>query len=215
MNGMKTACQLMILGMVLLWFHFPVFAGEDVQFSWAVLADTPDGQRPLDFTKPEPLVDGTTLQIFLEQQPGVYLYVYLVDSSGELALIFPEGIDYYNETSPDDRIIRIPPGASRFEFTPPPGQEKLYLMASNDRLVKLEQLTAEYLENQADRRGRMAVMQEMKRIRRQHSKLSQVTETSVPVAGTVRSSVEMAETFNVTQVKANTFYSRILRISHE
>lgn len=190
-------------------------AGQTFEFSWAVLADTPHGQKPVDFTQQTPLGDGTTLQIFLEQKPGVFIYVYLVDSNGALELIFPEVLELYNSTVPADRIIRIPPGASRFEFTPPPGQEKLYIMASIRRLLKLEQLTEKYLQQPGDRKNRAAVLQEMKKIRRQNSKLTQTTETSVPVAGTVRSGKQGRETFRVTRVKAENFYSRILRISHE
>ena len=192
-----------------------LFAETPVQFSWAVLSDTPEGLKTLDFTKPKTLPDGTTIQIYLEQKPGVYIYIYLIDSRGALDFLFPGDIDFYNSVTPTDRIFRIPADTDRFELTPPGGQEKLHLIASSSRLTGLEKLTADYLEQPEDPQRQAAVTQEMKRIRKQHSKLAQTTETSVPVAGTVRSRGALFDSFEVTKVNAKSFYSRILRIIHE
>jgi len=194
---------------------FPVLAEAPVQFSWAVLTDTDKGIRPLDFSTPQKLKTGTTIQIYIEQKPGVFIYLYLLDSSGGLDFLFPGDTDFYTTVSPTDRIFRIPADTDRFELTPPGGQEKLYLLASATRLVRLEELTASYLEQPDDPARKAEVIQELKVIRREHSDLAQTTETSVPVAGTIRSRGVLFDSFEATKVNAVDFYSRILRIDHD
>jgi len=199
----------------LLLFTGPLAARAQVSFSWAVLTDTEKGLRTIDFSTAPKLANGTTLQIYLEQKAGTYLYLYLVDSSGGLDFLFPGEPDYYKAVEPTDRIYRIPADTDRFELTPPGGQEKIYLLASPSRLSDLENLTAKYLAKPNDSARRAAVIQELKRLRRQHSKLARTTETSVPVAGTVRSRGSLFDAFEVTKVNAPGFYSRILRLDHD
>jgi hypothetical protein len=98
---------------------------------------------------------------------------------------------------------------------PPDGQEKLYLLASPARLTGLEKLTATFLENPDNTNHRADVIKELKLLRRRHSSLAQKTETSVPVAGTIRSRGARTGSFEATQVNADGFYSRILRLNHE
>lgn len=190
------------------------YAGTPVEFSWAVLSDTETGPKPLDFSSIPQLKNGTTLQIYIEQKPGAFIYIYLVDSIGGLSFIFPSDPQQYDAAVPGDQVVRIPPETARFELTPPNGQEKLYLLASPTRLTKLEQLTTTYLKNESDTIARSDVFKELKLIHRKHSALAQKTETSVPVAGTVATRGG-ASTFNAIHVKTDSLYSRILRINHD
>ncbi len=211
----KFSILLLIMGAGLFLAPGVPEAQEQVRFSWAVLTDTDKGLRNLDFTTVPKLANGTTIQFYLEQKPGTYLYLYLVDSGGGLDFLFPGEPDYYDTIPPSDRIYRIPADTDRFELTPPGGQEKLYLLASPVRLTSLERLTGKFLEQPGDASRRAAVIQELKRIRRQHSRLARTTETSVPIAGTVRSRGALFDSFEVTKVNAPGFYSRILRLDHD
>lgn len=195
----------------------PSFAAaqEQVQFSWALLVDRAAGQQQaLDASMPISLASGSTLQVYIEQQPGTYVYLYLLDSAEELHFLFPEETNSYNSLPAKNKTYRIPPGTDRFTLVPPSGQEKLYLMASSTRLAKLEKLTAEYLAKPQATERKGAVIQEMKKIRRLHSRLAQITETSVPVAGTVRTR-DLQGDLTATRVSAMDFYSKIIRLNHE
>jgi hypothetical protein len=161
------------------------------------------------------LKNGATIQIYLEQKTGVYLYLYLIDSSGTLAFLFPGEKDFYSKDVPADRIFRLPSDTDQFELTPPGGQEKLYLLASSDRLGNLEKATAAFLDQPDDPLRKEEVIKELKRLRQEHSALAQTTETSVPVAGTVRSRGVLFDSFKATKVNTVGFYSRILRIDHD
>ncbi|HBI15865.1 MAG TPA: hypothetical protein DDY20_10200 [Desulfobulbaceae bacterium] len=204
---------LLICSMTL--FSGPACAEPPVEFSWAVLTGTDEGLRPLDFTTPPKLKNGATIQIYLEQKPGVYLYLYLIDSSGEVAFLYPGEKDFYSKVAPSDRVFRLPTDTNRFELTPPSGQEKLYLLAGANRLDKLEKITAAFLDQPGHPLRKEEVVKELKRLRQEHSTLVQVTETSVPVAGTVRSRGVPSDSFEATKVNAVGFYSRILRIDHD
>ena len=193
----------------------PACAQAPVQFSWAVLTGTDGGLRPLDFATPPKLKNGATIQIYLEQKPGVYLYLYLIDSSGDVAFLFPGEKDFYSKVAPADRVFRLPADTDRFELTPPGGQEKLYLLAAANRLGRLEEVTAAFLAQPDDPLRKEEVAKELKRLRQEHSSLAKTTETSVPVAGTVRSRGVLSDSFEVTRVDAVDFYSRILRIDHD
>ena len=186
-----------------------------MEFSWAVLTDTATGAKPLDFSSIPKLNNGTTLQIYIEQKPGAFIYIYLIDSTGGLSFIFPNDPQSYSSATPGDQVVRIPPETARFELTPPNGQEKLYLLASPTRLTKLEKLTTNFLKNESDTVARAAVIKELKLIHRKHSSLAQKTETSVPVAGTVRTRGAAASNFDAIHVKTASLYSRILRINHD
>jgi len=192
-----------------------VIAEEPVHFAWAVLADMPAETRTLDFTVPLSLPEGTTLQIYIEQQSGSYIYLYLLSSSGQLYFLFPEQTDYYSAHPPMEKKFWIPAKSDHFELVPPGGQEKLYLMASGHRLENLEKLTEKYMENRDDPEKKAAVLQELKKIRRQYSTLAQTTETSVPVAGTVRTRGDQDYSFEAIKVNATDFYSKVLRINHD
>jgi hypothetical protein len=215
MSSLKLILQTFVTILFLIAFTPTSHAEPLVQFSWAVLTDTSTGLQPLDFSTTPKLKSGTTLQIYIEQKPGAFIYLYLVDSTGGLTFIFPGDTKYYNSVQPSDQVFRIPPDTARFELTPPDGQEKLYLLASPDRLTKLEELTATFLKQPDDTARRADVTKELKLLRRQHSTLAQKTETSVPIAGTIRSRGADTGAFEATQVNANGFYSKILRIEHD
>lgn len=215
MTSFKCIIRTIVAVFILTFFTAISHAEVPVQFSWAVLTDTETGLRPLDFSTTPVLKSGTTLQIYLEQKPGTFIYIYLVDSTGGLTFIFPGDPKHYNSTTPTDQILRIPPDTARFELMPPDGQEKLYLLASSTRLTKLESLTEKYQKKRDDKELRADVLKELKLLRRKHSSLAQKTETSVPVAGTIRTRGNDTGSFDAVQVNSEDFYSRILRINHE
>jgi len=215
MHSSKLTFQFLVIVLLLTCMTTFSQAKSTVEFSWAVLTDTTTGVKPLNFSPTPKLKSGTTLQIYIEQKPGAFIYIYLTDSTGGLSFIFPGDPRHYDSTTPTERIVRIPPNTARFKIMPPDGQEKFYLLASPTKLAKLEQLTAAYMNNDDDTVLRANVIKELKLLHRKHSSLAQKTETSVPVAGTVRTRSASGRSFDAVQVKADGVYSRILRINHD
>ena len=189
-----------------------------VSFSWALLVDGDHGQTSADIKSSLSIGEKSTLQFYFSREEGTFLYLFLLDSGGSLALIFPETPDHYATSPPNAGTFRVPPDPDRFSTAPPPGQERLYLLASSTRLTTLEELAGDHSREPDDPRLKAAILQEMKKLRRKHSTLSQSPEASVPVAGTIRTrsaTPGTKDTFMVTKVSGVQFYSRTLRINHE
>ena len=193
-------------------------SNNKVSFSWALLVDKEHGQESADIKSSIEISGKSTLQFYFSREPGTFLYLFLLDSGGTLALIFPETPDHYVTSPPKAGTFRIPPNPDRFSTAPPPGQERLYLLASSSRLITLENLANDFAREPDSPKLKAAILQEMKKLRRKHSTLSQSPETSVPVAGTIRTrsaTPGTENTFMVTRVSGVPFYSRTLRINHE
>ena len=111
--------------------------------------------------------------------------------------------------------VFIPDQENTFLVSPPAGTEKLYLLASPERLEKLENLVTSFIQAPDDIAARSAVLKEIKKLRRQHSALTQATETGVPIAGTIITRSLLPSRLQATQVATDGFYSRIIRIKHD
>lgn len=190
-------------------------AAGAIEFSWAFLIETSAGLKPIDFTTPPTVHDGTALQIYVEPKMNTCLYIFLIDSNDKLTPIFPSEPGYYNSGASGGPCF-IPSGNDRFTLVPPGGEEKFYLLASSSRQYRLEELTENFLNNPEDLEQKALLVREIKTLRRKHSKLTQITEKGVPVAGTIGvRGIDKPKTFAATLVKATDFYSKILRLNHE
>lgn len=208
-----------LLLIVLCWL-VAVPAGAEqqtVSFSWALLTDTENGPRELDTSVPVSLALGDTVQFYFDCRQGAYVYLFLEDAAGTLSLLHPKTALFYDNRPPKPESFRIPASPERFRLVPPAGQDRLHLLVSPLRLTKLEGLTAAFLAAPEETRRQAAVIQEIKRLKRRYSELAQPPETSIPVAGTIRTRGAESETggFSVVQVSEAVFYSRTIRINHQ
>lgn len=119
---------------------------DDIEFRWAILADSTEGMRPLDFTGSPIVFSGTALQLYIEHLNNCHVYLYLLDSGNELTPIYPPEKGYYNYGFPRGPKL-VPPGDQSFTFVPPAGTETLLLLATVERQFQLEELTDIFLKN--------------------------------------------------------------------
>ena len=196
-----------------------VRAGDSVRFKWALLYDTEEGLKAVDFKDPPTFEAQTTLQFFFHPSQNTYLYLLLLDSSKVFSPVFPVARDYYDNFRPGE-ILRIPGGEGRFTVFPPAGQETFYLLASTERLSAIEELMEHCMLHPEDTEKQAALFQQVRLLRRKHSKLTQYTEKGVPISGTMSNLTKTrgtapSETFAAAQVEADGFYSKIIRVQHE
>ncbi len=194
-------------------------AAQDIRFNWALLVDTDTGLAALNFDSPPLVTDNNTLQLYLHPDKSTFIYIFLLDSSNYFTPIFPTMGNYYDRYPPGGPI-HIPTGEDRFTTLPPAGQEKFYLIASAKRLKSVEKLLKESLNYPDDVNLQAKLFEEVRYLRRKHSKMTQYTEKGMPVSGTMRSlnqtrGTAKESTFVATHVEASGFYSRILRLNHE
>jgi hypothetical protein len=144
---MKIFRFFLVTGWVLLAvFVGTVSGGEPLSFSWAFFLKSGDEQvKSLNFATPEAVEGGNLLRIFLELDENAYVYLYLLDSRNDLYLVFPPSGSFYNGDFPTGYKAYIPSGQEWFVLDNSTGTERFYLLASPERLKKLEGLTDRFM----------------------------------------------------------------------
>ena len=191
----------------------PAFA-EKVSFRWAILADSTEGMRPLDFTGSPIVFSGTALQLYIEHLNNCHLYLYLLDSSSRLTPIYPPQKGYYDYGFPRGPKL-VPPGDQSFTFVPPAGTETLVLIASADRLFQLEELTEIFNQNPNQMGQQELLLQEIEDMLKGEGSKAQAAEglEKVIVKYTTPDGIKEKQ-FKAIKVKSSDFYGRKLPIDH-
>lgn len=168
----------------------PAEAGEkgnkNLNFKWAVLRlDTNNKYEIISNQKRPQLSSEDLIKIFIQPITNAYVYVYLLDSRNELKLLFPTGIDYFDSDYEFGKNYYIPIGENFFAIDEHKGTEKLYLLASAERLKELESLTGEYLNASGNKKitAKSEILKEIKRLKTHFSMSSSSSERPIPIAG--------------------------------
>ena len=125
----RRSANLIIIALLTLGLFGSKVYGADVEFRWAILAESEGRMQGLDFSGVPPVVhSGTALQIYLEHIENCHIYLFLLDSSDLLTPLYPTASGYYNYGFPRGPKF-IPPGDESFAFVPPAGIETFYLIS--------------------------------------------------------------------------------------
>jgi hypothetical protein len=164
---------------------------------------------------------GDRLKIFFEPKSDQYFYLVHLSSQGELTPLHPPAAQAARV--PKGTQLFIPSGGNWFELDGHAGQEKFFLIASAERLDRLEELCARHtaFKDKPDAGPSTdAVLDEIKRLRQQHKPLSAPAEKPVRIGGSVRGEQEpSAAAFPdiaplATEVTAPGFFTRTFSIDH-
>lgn len=164
---------------------------------------------------------GDRLKLFLEPKSPLYLYLLHVGAKGELTTLHPV----------PPQPARVGPGAQKFipdgnkwfELDHQTGQEKFHLIASAEKLDRLEELCARHAaltEPAPAQSSSEAILNEIKQLRQQHQQLTAPAEKPVRIGGSVRGQKPPASavipdiTHLATEVTAEGFFSRTFTIDH-
>lgn len=191
---------------------------REVKFNWAFWINKGEmAQQVVDFSNPVSVSSGDKLQIMLEPVNEVYLYLFLFGSNKELNLLYPYDPDYYDKHTPGGETIYLPDPNSQYQFDDSKGTERFYLLASSSRLEELESITKDFLRAGDDKDEiKAGVLETIKNLNRKYAKLSSPTQKGVPIAGTIRTrNLPSIENLSATEIEAEEFYSKTLRMQHE
>ncbi len=191
-------------------------AGEPIRLRWAFLKPSIDEKvlEVIDFRVAPRVTEGDRLQIYIETDSAVFVYLFLFDSSKNLHLLFPGRIELYARQAMAPGTYFLPGEAEWFVMDAVKGNEDFYLLVSRQRLRRIEELAKRYLRNPADQRLKSDLLIEIINTRNANSKIAGTIEKGVPIAGSIRGPGPEAE-FEATSVETDTFYGRVLRLSHE
>ena len=164
---------------------------------------------------------GDRLKLFFEPKSDQHFYLLHLSSQGELTPLFPAAAQ-------PGKVVRgtkvfIPTGNNWFELDAHPGQEKFFLIATAERLDRLEELCARHtaLKDNAELQASAdEILDEIKRLRQKNKQLSAPAEKPVRIGGSVRGEKPSSGqavpdiTSLAAEVTAPGFYTRTFSIEH-
>ena len=164
---------------------------------------------------------GDRLKLFFEPKSDQHLYLLHISSQGELTPLFPAAAQPAKVAR--GTKVFIPAGNNWFELDAHPGQEKFFLIATAERLDRLEELCARHtaLKDKADvQTSADEILDEIKRLRQKNKQLSAPAEKPVRIGGSLRGQQPSSSpavpdiTSLAAEVTAPGFYSRTFSIEH-
>ncbi len=219
---------LSFVGIFLLNLPYPAAANqqvnEDITFHWAfgALVGSDRDRRLISIEHDTVLKTGDQLKMLLELKKKCFAYLFYYSSQGEMYLLFPANqfaVDY-----DVNKKYYIPEGRLWFELDAHTGIETFYLIASTERLSKLENLYRKYTTlAQAKDRDEFAqkIIAEIKKSKAQHRKLTAAAERPLRLGGKLRGVIDKAKKLSypditeiTVEISAPNFYSRTFTIDH-
>ena len=161
--------------------------------------------------------DGDRIKIFLKPIQNAYIYLFFHDAEGDIHLLFPELIsdfEYYSF----GRVYYYPQGDEWDTIRIAPDTEKIYLIASINRLKNLEQITNAYIKrytqtsmsSKETNSARYNLLTEIKKLQLDHTSFPDIKEELVVIAGEFRGENDI--NFHAIKVSADTCYIKTIRI---
>jgi len=233
MKTLRVRCfALTSLLCLFLIYQFPAVVGvreaaaqsdASVNFQWAFgVLKKANGAKFEAITKDTDLKTGDQIKFFLKVDKNCFVYLIYCSSQGDLSVLFPQRFKLRSAEYSVAGDHYIPKGDEWFELDEHTGEERFYLMASAERLVKLEALINDYETADAAKKSPLAnqVLSEIRNLRKQHLKFKTYAERPVNIIGNLRGT-EKAETAGAhdiakfaVEISADTFYSRTFTIDH-
>jgi hypothetical protein len=196
----------------------------NLQFQWAFGAlKKADGSKFEAIDRDTILKTGDQIKFFLNVDKNCFVYLIYSSSQGELSVLFPYRFKLRSSEYSAAGHHYIPSGNQWFELDEHTGEEKFYLLASANRLMQLETLINDYESADAAKKPSLAlaVLDEIRKLRKEHLKFKTYAERPVNIIGNLRGT-EKAETAEpqdiakfAVEISADTFYSRTFTIDHK
>ena len=196
---------------------------ENINFRWAFCALRKRGpdQELFKITGDTTLRTGDKIKMFLELRKECFLYVIYHGSQGELRLLFPYHLRRSNSYYRTGEKYYIPKGQGWFELDDRVGRETFFLLASAYRVTKLEGLIEDYESAEPSKKQKLAtsILDEVRKVKREHSKFKTTAERPVAVVGRIRggreTDIELTTEISkhAIEVAAYNFYTGLTQLS--
>ena len=196
----------------------------NVKFEWAFGAlKKANGSKFEAVTKDTDLKTGDQIKFFIKVNENCFIYLIYRSSQGELSVLFPHRFKLQTAEYTVAGNHYIPKGDQWFELDEHTGEERFYLLASDERLMDLETRINDYESADTAKKPPLAkkIFSEIRNLRKQHLKFKTYAERPVNIIGNLRGT-EKAETAGpqdiakfAVEISADTFYSRTFTIDHK
>jgi len=217
---MKTVARtLFILSVFLLstLLHPPSVPAQSqpLSLTWAfIVAGSGGPDRVIDVAKKPVIHSGERMRIVVERRTPCHVYLFLLDAHDELAVLCPPPPSFSERAK--EAKIELPREGEWYTVDESIGIETFSLLVSSRPLESLAKAARAFAEKPQSAEAKAAVLEEIKKARRSHSSLASVVEKGVPMAGTLQTrSAQSAPQGEATEVKAQEFYAKTIRLRHE
>jgi len=184
-------------------------AGKNEIINIAKIVSNPGSEMPV-------IKEGDNISFYVEPGENTYVYIYMLDSSGNIDLIFP--------TSLDKNVIKseltagkknyIPGKYEWFSVDDKKGTETYYLLASSQPLDKLEDLTKDYINAEGDQETtKQMILNEIKGQKKTYA-FGNPVEEPISFGGRIRG-IKKDIAMMAVEVKGKDFYSKTIKLKHE
>jgi len=162
------------------------------------------------------LTAGDKISFYVEPGENTYVYIYLVDSRGNLEPIFPTSMDMNVLASEftNGNSTYIPGKFEWFSLDENKGTETFYVIASSTRLKKLEELTSNYINTEGDKEVlKQMVLDEIKGQKKLVA-FNNPVERPISYGGKIRG-LEIDISKMAVEVTGKDMYTKTIRLEHE
>lgn len=208
-----------------------VYAQQEIEknigFRWAfgAMVGANEKKKIVSVTQYTTLQTGDKLKMMVEFKRRCFVYLFFNSNDEKLSMLFPEKSHQDFKGYKLGEKYFLPSGNKWFTLDKKVGLEKIYLLASTERLVNLEELFDQYEIAKRDEKQEFAnrVLTEIRKIKKQHKKFTSSAERPVPIGGNVRGDLNLNKEFVrflsidsiAYEVSAADFYSRTFTIDHK
>jgi hypothetical protein len=177
----RIACSWLVAGALIAAITRPIAGAEDVKFRWAFGAITGvgGGRHFVRVTDDVTLRSGDEIQVYLSPVTKCYVYVLHEDPAHAITALFPPKAGEFPANYGVGRDYYVPGPKQWLTLDAVTGTERLYVIASRERLTKVEALL------QGPRASAKAVIEELAVVLKQQRPRNW-SERPVTMGGQVR-----------------------------
>jgi len=197
---------------------------ENIIINWAfgALAGPASNRELISIEKDTALKSGDQFQMMVELKSMCFVYLIYHGSNGEIQLLFPTTLKQFTTNYHIDQKYYIPQRDSWFVLDQHTGLETFYLLISKSRLSDLEEQLQKYLSANLETKPGIVneVIDQIKKIRKQHLTLSAKAERPLSIGGSLRGSQTQISSLRgiadiAIEFSATDFYGRTFTIEHK
>ena len=210
---MRTACSWLAVAVLLATVTHPVAGAEDVKFRWAFGALTGAGKDRhfVRITDDVTLKSGDEIQMFLSPVSTCFIYVLHEDPAGAITSLFPPKPGVFPGGYGVGREYYVPDPRQWLTLDTVTGTERVYVIASRERLNKVEALLKD------PRASAKAVVAELALVLKQQ-RPGNWSERPVTMGGQVRGTPPLPNhpdlAAHAVEVSAPGVFARVFVIDH-
>ncbi len=198
---------------------------NEVCFRWAfgAMVGQKGDRRLVAITRDTVLKTGDRLKLSLQLESRCFIYLFYRTAEDDIYLLFPNTLQQFETDYKVGKKYYIPEGTKWFELDENIGLERFYMLASAEKLMKLEMLYNKYHSADGSNKQALAkkLISEIHRTMKQHYTFTAVAERPIAIGGNIRGMVKNEkEAFPdidpiASEVSTSNFYSKTFTIEHK